>query len=721
MAHHSDPGQLNNLRLFLASPGGVEDEREAARRVVTELNQALRRHGWQFEVLGWEDRGPASGRAQEDINADVERCDIFLGVAWDRWGTPTGQHSSGFAEEWHLARDRWEATGKPELWLCFKEVDDARRSSPDEQLAKVLEFRNKVQREEIVFYTTFRSPVELEVSVRRELLHLFLKRAGLGRESVGPVTIDWSAALAHEPVALVVDGPARERLAAELAERDPERAAAMFLALADEVESLGFENVSERLRDGAAQALGAAGHHMQALDMWRRLLLRAIESGHPFQVTLAAQELRSRLGPEQAWEPLAWSACVEWPDRPQDAVRHLETALDLMTVGDGDIEVRRLWRRTLWERELVVAASDQDAGEALKRLLELLRSGDFVLEGAAARGLMMLAEVGRLEGTDWLITRFAQARWGDDVSADWVSEHLDTAARIATVRSAAVAGNPRAMHALGLASLISGDAAVEAACSRFVQGHAESDLGHTSDGEGVYGLIALDLMGHVAAFCPSEDLRRSFAEMLLVYALETKWPMVNRVKAVRGLRMLGPTLNSSFSAESLRALADPAHDLDEEARQRPFNDGWVRDGELEAAAIVVAAALAETEGLPSWLRASVARARLAKQGVKRAAAWSATAIAADLPLDGVEVAMTDSDSGVRGTAMRCWRERVGGPVSSAVLERLIHDPFTSIRAQLVENLGALEDATLEPYRAVLCADEDAYVRRLSELILGVRS
>ena len=49
---------LNNIRLFLASPGGVEDERAAVRRVAEALNTALRRRGWQIEVLGWEDRGP---------------------------------------------------------------------------------------------------------------------------------------------------------------------------------------------------------------------------------------------------------------------------------------------------------------------------------------------------------------------------------------------------------------------------------------------------------------------------------------------------------------------------------------------------------------------------------------------------------------------------------------------------------------------------------------
>jgi hypothetical protein len=64
MAREPSAHPLNNVRLFLASPGGVEDERNAVHRLTEELNVPIRRHGWQVEVLGWEDRGPATGRAQ---------------------------------------------------------------------------------------------------------------------------------------------------------------------------------------------------------------------------------------------------------------------------------------------------------------------------------------------------------------------------------------------------------------------------------------------------------------------------------------------------------------------------------------------------------------------------------------------------------------------------------------------------------------------------------
>ncbi len=134
---------MQPIRVFLASPGGVESERGATREAAEELNKSLRRHGWQIEIDGWEERGPAGGRAQADINEDVERCDVLLALVWDRWGTPTGDSSSGFAEEWDLALKRRERTGNPDVWLYLRRLpSDA--DPEEEQTKQVRQFREKV-------------------------------------------------------------------------------------------------------------------------------------------------------------------------------------------------------------------------------------------------------------------------------------------------------------------------------------------------------------------------------------------------------------------------------------------------------------------------------------------------------------------------------------------------------------------------------------------------
>jgi len=136
--------QRNVLTVFLASPGDLQEERNITRSSVERFNKILsRKAGWQIELLGWEDTLPGYSRPQALINRDVDSCDLFLGVLWRRWGQDTGKYSSGFEEEFIRARDRRKKTGKPEIWLFFKRIDEESVKDPGDQLKKVLKFKKE--------------------------------------------------------------------------------------------------------------------------------------------------------------------------------------------------------------------------------------------------------------------------------------------------------------------------------------------------------------------------------------------------------------------------------------------------------------------------------------------------------------------------------------------------------------------------------------------------
>lgn len=85
------------LYVFLASPDDLAEERALAREVVEELNSKFGSMlGCQIDLLVWEDLPPEAGRPQEIINRSVDDCDVFVGMLWKRWGSPTGTYSSGF-------------------------------------------------------------------------------------------------------------------------------------------------------------------------------------------------------------------------------------------------------------------------------------------------------------------------------------------------------------------------------------------------------------------------------------------------------------------------------------------------------------------------------------------------------------------------------------------------------------------------------------------------
>src|SRR5688500_5287070 len=99
------------LTIFVASPGELTAERQILRYVVEQINLTVARAlGWHVDLLGWEDTLPGIGRPQSKINPDVDRCDLFVGILWQRWGSQTGVYSSGFEEEFERAKTRRMST-----------------------------------------------------------------------------------------------------------------------------------------------------------------------------------------------------------------------------------------------------------------------------------------------------------------------------------------------------------------------------------------------------------------------------------------------------------------------------------------------------------------------------------------------------------------------------------------------------------------------------------
>lgn len=132
--------QRNILTVFLASPGDLKEERDIVRKSVERVNKILsRKVGWQIDLLGWEDTLPGYSRPQTLINIYADSYDLFIGVLWRRWGQNTGKYSSGFEEEFIRACDRHKKTGKPEIWLFFKKIDEKKCRGSGSSISKSLE------------------------------------------------------------------------------------------------------------------------------------------------------------------------------------------------------------------------------------------------------------------------------------------------------------------------------------------------------------------------------------------------------------------------------------------------------------------------------------------------------------------------------------------------------------------------------------------------------
>jgi hypothetical protein len=150
----------NVLTVFIASPSDLAAERERAFQVASEINEAIKNIDWSIDLLGWEDTLPGFGRPQALINRDVERCDLFIGLLWRRWGTPPAQQSafaSGFEEEFSIAKNRREHTASPEIWMFFKAVEPAQIADAGAQLQYVINFRESLIASKAILFKEFES------------------------------------------------------------------------------------------------------------------------------------------------------------------------------------------------------------------------------------------------------------------------------------------------------------------------------------------------------------------------------------------------------------------------------------------------------------------------------------------------------------------------------------------------------------------------------------
>ena len=143
---------LEEHLIFLASPGDVKKERGLVAEIIDRLNRSVaRKRGLHLRLISWEkDAFPAYGSdPQKIINqqiAEMSTYTLFVGIMWNRLGSPTPRGDSGTVEEFTRATASFAIHGRPHIWFYFR--NSAAKLDTQEQLdqrAKVLAFKKGIQ------------------------------------------------------------------------------------------------------------------------------------------------------------------------------------------------------------------------------------------------------------------------------------------------------------------------------------------------------------------------------------------------------------------------------------------------------------------------------------------------------------------------------------------------------------------------------------------------
>ncbi len=137
--------------MFVASPSDVLAERDALSKLIQEINLTITavapEKDISLELVRWETHAsPSIGRPQAVINSQIGEYDIFVGIMWRRFGTPTAVSGSGTEEEFERAYNEFQLRGSPQIMFYFCQAPAAppRTQQEMEQLTRVVTFRDRL-------------------------------------------------------------------------------------------------------------------------------------------------------------------------------------------------------------------------------------------------------------------------------------------------------------------------------------------------------------------------------------------------------------------------------------------------------------------------------------------------------------------------------------------------------------------------------------------------
>lgn len=133
---------VRRIKIFVSSPGDLPEERAQCGRLVEEFNTIVGAlmpdQDIRLELIRWETHThpDLAGHPQRVVDDQLGMdFDIFIGIMWSRFGTPTWQAGSGTEHEFRNAYAGWSARRRPAhilFYFCEAPVerpDDAERDA----------------------------------------------------------------------------------------------------------------------------------------------------------------------------------------------------------------------------------------------------------------------------------------------------------------------------------------------------------------------------------------------------------------------------------------------------------------------------------------------------------------------------------------------------------------------------------------------------------------
>lgn len=164
---------LQEIFVFIGSPSDVDKERKICKKIIEEINETTAHSkGIHLSVAEGGYALTGKGHPQERINdEELKKSNLCIFIFWKRFGSDTGEYSSGTEEEFNIAMKDKEK----DVMLFCREIPKDSKDDPGEQLKKVLEFKEAVKKEKKLLYKEYKKHKDFE-GILRICMHRWLDR-----------------------------------------------------------------------------------------------------------------------------------------------------------------------------------------------------------------------------------------------------------------------------------------------------------------------------------------------------------------------------------------------------------------------------------------------------------------------------------------------------------------------------------------------------------------
>lgn len=166
-------------KVFVASPSDVNEERGILDEIINELNLTLpKKNNIRLELLKWETHAnPDIGESpQQIINEDIGNdYDIFIGILWSKFGTPTPNYLSGTQEEFFRALQMYkDKPGLIKIMFYFKKADIPYDMIDTKSIDSIRSFKEDLKSKKILYWE-YKSIDEFQSLIRIQLTRQILE------------------------------------------------------------------------------------------------------------------------------------------------------------------------------------------------------------------------------------------------------------------------------------------------------------------------------------------------------------------------------------------------------------------------------------------------------------------------------------------------------------------------------------------------------------------